>query len=55
MKDINISTILAEKRREKGETQDQIAAYIGVSKASVSKWETGQYNAPQCQDTIFKI
>lgn len=42
MKDINISTILAEKRREKGETQDQIAAYIGVSKASVSKWETGQ-------------
>jgi transcriptional regulator with XRE-family HTH domain len=42
MKDINIATILAEKRREKGETQDQIAAYIGVSKASVSKWETGQ-------------
>lgn len=23
-------------------TQDQLAAYIGVSKASVSKWETGQ-------------
>jgi transcriptional regulator with XRE-family HTH domain len=42
MKDINISKIIADKRREKGVTQEQIAVYIGVSKASVSKWETGQ-------------
>ena len=42
MKDINISKTIADKRREKGVTQDQLAAYIGVSKASVSKWETGQ-------------
>ncbi len=42
MKEINIAKILSEKRREKAITQDQIAMYIGVSKASVSKWETGQ-------------
>ena len=42
MKEINISTTLVTKRREKGITQDEIATYIGVSKASVSKWETEQ-------------
>lgn len=42
MKEINIAKILVTKRREKGITQDEVALYIGVSKASVSKWETGQ-------------
>lgn len=42
MKEINISKTLVAKRREKGVTQDELAEYIGVSKASVSKWETGQ-------------
>jgi len=42
MNGINISKIIAGKRRLKGITQDQLAAYIGVSKASVSKWETAQ-------------
>lgn len=42
MKEINIAKKLVTKRREKGITQDEVAAYIGVSKASVSKWETGQ-------------
>ena len=42
MKELNLSNILVKKRKEKGITQDQLAAYIGVSKASVSKWETGQ-------------
>ena len=41
MKEINISKTLVSKRREKGITQDELAEYIGVSKASVSKWETG--------------
>jgi len=41
LKEINLAEVLAAKRREKGVTQDEIAAYIGVSKASVSKWETG--------------
>lgn len=42
MKEINIAKILVNKRKEKGLTQDELANYIGVSKASVSKWETGQ-------------
>lgn len=42
MKEINIARTIVTKRREKGITQDDLANYIGVSKASVSKWETGQ-------------
>lgn len=42
MNEINLASILVAKRREKGLTQDAVAAFIGVSKASVSKWETGQ-------------
>lgn len=42
MKEINIARILVNKRKEKGVTQEELANYIGVSKASVSKWETGQ-------------
>jgi transcriptional regulator with XRE-family HTH domain len=42
MKEINIAQVIANKRKEKGITQDELANYIGVSKASVSKWETGQ-------------
>jgi transcriptional regulator with XRE-family HTH domain len=42
MKELNIGKIIVAKRREKGLTQEDLAAYIGVSKASVSKWETGQ-------------
>lgn len=42
MKEINIARAILTKRREKGLTQDDLASYIGVSKASVSKWETGQ-------------
>ena len=42
MKEINIARVLVTKRKEKGITQDELANYIGVSKASVSKWETEQ-------------
>lgn len=42
MKEINISAILVKKRKEKLITQDELASYLGVSKAAVSKWETGQ-------------
>lgn len=31
-----------QKRKEKGITHEKLAEYIGVSKASVSKWESGQ-------------
>lgn len=41
MKELNIGTVLAAHRREKGVTQEEVAAFAGVSKASVSKWENG--------------
>ncbi|MFA7672803.1 MAG: helix-turn-helix transcriptional regulator [Clostridia bacterium] len=42
MSEINIARVIMNKRREKRLTQDDLANHIGVSKASVSKWETGQ-------------
>ncbi len=42
MNEINISKTLVAKRKERGITQDELAKHMGVSKASVSKWETGQ-------------
>ncbi|MDO4273348.1 MAG: helix-turn-helix domain-containing protein [Eubacteriales bacterium] len=41
MKELNIGSILTARRRAKGVTQDEVAEYAGVSKASVSKWENG--------------
>ncbi len=40
MKDINLGRVLIENRHKRGITQDELAAFMGVSKASVSKWET---------------
>lgn len=42
MKEMNIGRTIVAKRKEKGRTQEALAHYIGVSKASVSKWETRQ-------------
>lgn len=42
MNDIKIASILIRKRREKGITQEELASYMGVSKAAVSKWEKEQ-------------
>ncbi|WP_430621477.1 helix-turn-helix domain-containing protein [Enterococcus sp. DIV0800] len=39
---MNIGTIIMEKRKEKQVTQQELANFVGVSKSSVSKWETGQ-------------
>lgn len=41
MKEINLGCILIENRHKRGITQEELAAYMGVSKAAVSKWETG--------------
>lgn len=41
MKEIGIAGIISLKRRELGITQEELAGFIGVTKASVSKWETG--------------
>ncbi|MFT8838090.1 helix-turn-helix domain-containing protein [Liquorilactobacillus satsumensis] len=37
-----IGPVLTAQRKQKGITQQQLADFIGVSKAAVSKWETGQ-------------
>lgn len=42
MSEINIGRAIVQGRKAKGITQEQLAQYMGVSKASVSKWETGQ-------------
>lgn len=42
LKEINIGKIIVDKRHEKGISQNELAEYLGVSKAAVSKWETGQ-------------
>ena len=42
MKEINVGKMIILKRKEKKITQDELAKYIGVSKAAISKWETGQ-------------
>ena len=41
MRDMCLANILITKRREKGVTQEEFAAHVGVSKGSVSKWERG--------------
>lgn len=42
MKDLKIHKNLIYLRRKRGITQEALAEFLGVTKASVSKWETGQ-------------
>ena len=44
MKEIHLGRVLSENRRRKGVTQDELAEFMGVSKAAVSKWETESTN-----------
>jgi len=37
---MNIGKKIAQLRKEKGATQEQLASFFGVSVAAVSKWET---------------
>ena len=39
---INLAENIISFRHEKKITQEQLADYVGVTKASVSKWETKQ-------------
>ncbi len=41
MKQIHIGTIIAEKRKQRGLTQQALAEHVGISKPAVSKWESG--------------
>ncbi len=42
MDELNIAENLVKLRHDKKITQEQLAEFVGVTKASVSKWETGQ-------------
>lgn len=41
MHSFQFAIIFGQRRKEMGVTQEQVAQYIGVSKAAVSKWEKG--------------
>lgn len=43
MDQIRIGTFLAELRREKGLTQEQLGEKLGVTNKTVSRWENGNY------------
>lgn len=36
-----MNTVIREKRKELGLTQEQVAEYLGVSAPAVNKWEKG--------------
>ena len=38
---MELGTKIAALRKEKGLTQEQLAAKLGISAPAVSKWETG--------------
>jgi transcriptional regulator with XRE-family HTH domain len=42
MNELRLSENIARLRKEKKNTQEELADFIGVTKASVSKWENGQ-------------
>lgn len=42
MSQFHLAENITQLRRNKGITQEKLADFLGISKASVSKWETGQ-------------
>ncbi len=48
-----IGSFLAELRKEKNLTQDELGAQIGVTNKTISRWETGNYLPPvEMQQTL---
>lgn len=43
MDQIKIGRFIAEMRKEKGYTQEQLGEILGVTNKTVSRWETGSY------------
>lgn len=41
MYQLHVAENLVKLRREKGVTQEALASFLNVTKASVSKWENG--------------
>lgn len=38
---LHISVVLKKERAKKGNSQEKLAEYCGVSKSTISKWEQG--------------
>lgn len=43
---VKIGKFLAQLRKEKGLTQEQLAEKLGVNNKTISRWETGNYMPP---------
>ncbi len=41
MRHFQFADVFTNRRKQLGVTQEQIADYVGVSRAAVSKWEKG--------------
>ena len=41
-----IGSFLAELKKKKNLTQDELGAQIGVTNKTISRWETGNYLPP---------
>lgn len=41
MSGLKLAENIVKNRKHRGITQEELAEFIGVTKASVSKWETG--------------
>ena len=41
MSGLKLAENIVKNRKNRGITQEELAEFIGVTKASVSKWETG--------------
>ena len=50
---VSIGKFIAELRKQKGLTQEQLGEQIGVSNKTVSRWETGVYMPPA--DALMKM
>ena len=49
----NISNLILQKRKERGLTQSELGAMLGISGKAVSKWERG-LSVP-CEDHLKKL
>lgn len=48
MNQVAVGKFIAQKRKEKNLTQEQLAEKIGVSNKTISKWETGKCMPDYC-------
>ena len=51
---MDVATIIKERRIELGLTQKEVAVAVGVSEATVSRWEAGEIENMR-RDRIFNL